>query len=100
MSDIKLQAVLWDLDGVIADTGTYHCRAWQEVFSQMGIDFSEEHFTKHFGQRNDTIIRDTVNETISQEALDAIADKKEIIYRRFVADNIEALPGAIELLSS
>ena len=100
MSDIKLRAVLWDLDGVIADTGIYHCRAWQEVFSQMGIEFTEEHFAKHFGQRNDTIIRDTVNETISQEALDAIADKKEATYRRLVADNIEALPGAIGLLSS
>lgn len=99
MSDIKPQAVLWDLDGVIADTGTFHCRAWQEVFSQMDIEFTEEHFARHFGQRNDTIIRDTVNETISQEALDAIADKKEITYRRLIAENIEALPGAIELLS-
>lgn len=100
MSDIKLRAVLWDLDGVIADTGIYHCRAWQEIFSQMGIEFTEEHFMKHFGQRNDTIIRDTVNKTVSQEALDAIADKKEVTYRRLVADNIKALPGAIELLSS
>ena len=100
MSDILIQAVLWDLDGVIADTGIYHCRAWQEVFSQMGIEFTEKHFMKHFGQRNDTIIRDTVNESISQEALDAIADKKEVTYRRLVANNIETLPGAIELLSS
>jgi len=100
MSDTRFQAVLWDLDGVIADTGIYHCRAWQEIFSQMGIEFTEEHFMKHFGQRNDTIIRDTVKETISQQALDAIADKKEVAYRRLVADNIKALPGAIELLSS
>jgi len=100
MSDIRLQAVLWDLDGVIADTGIYHYRAWREVFSQMGIEFTEEHFMRHFGQRNDTIIRDTVNETISPEALEAIADKKERAYRRLVAGNIEALPGAIELLLS
>ncbi|HEY97458.1 MAG TPA: HAD family phosphatase [Dehalococcoidia bacterium] len=100
MSDNHLQAVLWDLDGVIADTGIYHCRAWQDVFSQMGIEFTEEHFMRHFGQRNDTIIRDTVNSDISQDALEAIADKKEKTYRRLVADNIEALPGAIELLAS
>lgn len=100
MSDIRFQAVLWDLDGVIADTGIYHCRAWQEVFSQMGINFTEEHFIRHFGQRNDTIIRDTVNGNISREVLEAIADRKEKTYRRLVADNIEALPGAIELLSS
>ena len=100
MSDIKLQAVLWDLDGVIADTGIYHCRAWQEIFSRMGIDFTEEHFIKHFGQRNDTIIRDTVSQSISQEELDDIADRKEKTYRRLISDNIRALPGAIELLEA
>ena len=100
MSDNKLQAVLWDLDGVIADTGNYHCRAWQEIFTPMGIEFTEEHFIKHFGQRNDTIIRDTVSPSISQEELDNIADRKEETYRRLVADNIRALPGAVELLKA
>jgi beta-phosphoglucomutase len=100
MSSGKLQAVLWDLDGVIADTGWYHCRAWQEIFTPMGIDFTEEHFMKHFGQRNDTIIRDTVGKAISQEELEGIADRKEKAYRRLVADNIQALPGAVDLLKA
>ena len=100
MSDARLQAILRDLDGVIADTGRYHCRAWQEVFSQRGINFTEEHFMKHFGQRNDTIIRDTVGQDIAQEELEAIAEKKEKAYRRLVADNIQALPGVVELLAS
>jgi beta-phosphoglucomutase family hydrolase len=100
MSNGILRAVLWDLDGVIADTGRYHCRAWQEIFTPMGIDFTEEHFTKHFGQRNDTIIRDTVGIDISQEELDDIADRKEKAYRRLVAENIQALSGAIDLLKA
>jgi beta-phosphoglucomutase family hydrolase len=100
MSENKLQAVLWDLDGVIADTGNYHFRAWREIFTPMGIEFTEEHFVEHFGQRNDTIIRDTVGQSISQEELDAIADRKEEAYRRLIADNIQALPGAVELLKT
>lgn len=100
MSDSKLKAVLWDLDGVIADTGRYHFMGWREIFTPMGIDFTEEHFIKHFGQRNDTIIRDTVSQSISQEELDAIADRKEKAYRRLVADNIQPLPGAVELLKA
>ena len=100
MSDSQLKAVLWDLDGVIADTGRYHFMGWREIFTPMGIDFTEEHFIKHFGQRNDTIIRDTVTQSISQEELDAIADRKEEAYRRLVADNIQVLPGAVELLKA
>ena len=100
MSNSQLKAVLWDLDGVIADTGRYHFMGWRQIFTPMGIDFTEEHFIKHFGQRNDTIIRDTVTQSISQEELDAIADRKEEAYRRLVTDNIQALPGAVELLKA
>jgi beta-phosphoglucomutase family hydrolase len=100
MSSGKLRAVLWDLDGVIADTGRYHCLAWQEIFTPMGINFTEEHFIKHFGQRNDTIIRDSVGKTISQEKLEDIASRKEKAYRHLVADNIQALPGAVDLLKA
>jgi beta-phosphoglucomutase len=100
MAEGQLEAVLWDLDGVIADTGIYHCRAWQEIFGKRGVEFTEEHFIRHFGQRNDTIIRDTVGTDISQEELDIIAEEKEAAYRRLVAENIKALPGAIELIES
>lgn len=100
MAENQLEAVLWDLDGVIADTGTYHCRAWQHVFGKRGVAFTEEHFMSHFGQRNDTIIRDTVGNGISQEELDIIASEKEATYRRLVADNIKPLPGAVELIES
>ncbi len=100
MTEGQLEAVLWDLDGVIADTGTYHCRAWQYTFGKRGVSFTEEFFMRHFGQRNDTIIRDTVGTDISQEELDIIADEKEATYRRLVAENIKSLPGAIELIES
>jgi beta-phosphoglucomutase family hydrolase len=100
MAEGQLEAVLWDMDGVIADTGTYHCQAWQHVFGKRGVNFTEEHFMSHFGQRNDTIIRDTVGNDISQEELNIIAGEKEVTYRRLVADNIKSLPGAVELIES
>jgi len=86
---------------VIADTGTYHCRAWQDVFGKRGVSFTEEDFMRHFGQRNDTIIRDTIGVSISPEELDIIANEKEENYRRRLADSIiKPLPGAIELIRS
>jgi beta-phosphoglucomutase len=100
MTEGQLEAVLWDLDGVIADTGTYHCHAWQHVFGERGVNFTEEHFMSHFGQRNDTIIRDTVGNDITQEELAFIASEKEATYRRLIAGNIKSLPGAVELIKS
>ena len=99
MSNNKLEAVLWDMDGVIADTGIYHYLAWVEVFGKMGKTFTEEQFMQYFGQRHDTIIHGVLGE-VSQEQFDAITEEKQENYRQRVAKNIIPLPGAIELIKS
>jgi beta-phosphoglucomutase len=38
---IQLQAVLFDLDGVIVDTAKYHYLAWKMIADQEGIPFDE-----------------------------------------------------------
>ena len=96
----KIKAVIWDMDGVIADTAPYHCQAWQEVFQKRGVTFTEEHFRRNFGQRNDTIIRNILGEDISQSEIDAIASEKEKSFRQRVRQNIKPLPGAIKLIKS
>ncbi len=100
MPESRLKAVIWDMDGVIADTAAYHYKAWQETFRKRGIEFTEEAFRRQFGQRNDTIIRRVMGKTISPEQVEAIAAEKEADYRRRVARNVRPLPGAIELMKS
>jgi len=96
----KAKAIIWDMDGVIADTAPYHLKAWQEVFQKRGVAFTEEDFRRNFGQRNDTIIRDTLGELTSQSEIDTIAREKERKFRKTVRQNIKPLPGAIELIKS
>jgi beta-phosphoglucomutase len=95
MSKIKLKAVIWDMDGVIADTGEYHFLAWQEVFLKRGANLSRKDFMKHFGQRHDTII---LGDDISPSEMDAVTEEKQIAYRNRVSGNVRAFPGAIELI--
>ena len=96
----KTKAVIWDMDGVIADTAPYHLKAWQETFQKRGVKFTEEDFKRRFGQRNDTIIRVTLGESISPSEIDVIASEKEENYRQRVRHNIRPLPGAIKLIKS
>jgi beta-phosphoglucomutase family hydrolase len=98
MSEGKLEAVLWDLDGVIADTAKYHYLAWQDVFRKRGVSFTRPDFMKLFGRRHDTIIRFALGDKLTPEEFDAITDEKQKNYRRMVAANIIPLPGAIELM--
>ena len=33
----RLEAVLWDMDGVIADTADFHYMAWKEVIQEKAL---------------------------------------------------------------
>ena len=100
MSNGKLEAVLWDLDGVIADTADYHYRAWGDIFKEKGAVFTWEDFMRHFGQRHDTIIRFALGDNIPPDEFEVITERKQREYRRLVAGNITPLPGAVELIKS
>jgi len=94
------KAVLWDMDGVIADTAPYHLKAWQYVFQQRRVNFTETDFRRHFGQRNDTIVRKVLGEDLSASEVDAITSEKEQNFRHRVKQNIKSLPGAVNLIKS
>ena len=95
-----LEAVLWDMDGVIADTAEYHYRAWQEVLGKRGVDYSKAEFMPLFGQRHDTIIKAALGDSLPTKELDAITMEKQKNYRRRVAVNIIPMPGVIKLLKA
>ena len=92
------RTVLWDMDGVIVDSGPFHLAAWQETFSRKGIEFREEDFNRLFGARNDSIISSAMGEGLSASDIEAVADEKEELFRQKAAGNLKAFPGAIRLL--
>jgi len=100
MSKPHLEAVLWDMDGVIADTMKYHYSAWRDILKTMGVTLTEKDFLPLFGQRHDNIIRFALGSRLTHEEMEALADKKQALYRERVAKDIRPLPGAIELIKS
>ena len=100
MSKAHLEAVLWDMDGVIADTADYHYNAWREVLAERGVTLTRADFMKLFGQRHDTIIKFALGDKLPPEEFDKINARKQSIYRRNVAQNIVPLPGAVALIKA
>jgi beta-phosphoglucomutase len=92
------RAVIWDLDGVIADTASAHLESWQFAYHKQGIAFFEENFQKVFGQRNDIIIRQLMGNEFSQALVDSISTDKEVYFREHIVNNLKPFPGVIALL--
>ncbi len=91
-------ALLWDMDGVIVDSGPYHLWAWQETFARRGSRFTEADFWHTFGQRNDNIITTHLG-PLSADQIQEIAEEKERRYRaRIAQEGIAPLPGAVETI--
>jgi haloacid dehalogenase superfamily, subfamily IA, variant 3 with third motif having DD or ED/haloacid dehalogenase superfamily, subfamily IA, variant 1 with third motif having Dx(3-4)D or Dx(3-4)E len=92
------KTVLWDMDGVIADSNSFHFAAWQETLAKRGVKFTKEDFTKLFGTRNDFIIRSILGEEATEQDIETIAQKKEAAFRSKARGNIKPFPGVTKLL--
>ena len=95
----RVQAVIWDLDGVVIDSEEDHRRAWQRLARETGVKFSDEQFVATFGQRNDDIVP-KIWGVVSAQELQELADRKEAYYRDYVRQTAAFLPGSQELMSA
>jgi HAD superfamily hydrolase (TIGR01509 family) len=90
------RAVLWDLDGTIADSKDFHWRAWRETMAAGGVPITHEQFLHSFGQRNDTILGSWLPGAPAEQVR-RLGDAKEACFRRLVAEGpLRPLPGAME----
>ncbi|MBI4493451.1 MAG: HAD family phosphatase [Chloroflexi bacterium] len=92
------RGAIWDLDGVLVDTAPFHCRAWQAVAAERGYPFTQADFQRTFGQRNQEIIATLFEQDLSSQQVQALAERKEQLFRQFARGHIRPLPGALALL--
>jgi beta-phosphoglucomutase family hydrolase len=92
-----IEAVLWDLDGVLVDTARFHYEAWRQLLGELGRSLSEEEFRHTFGLRNDLILRDMLGKVPAEE-VERLSERKESFFRRHAAGRVTPLPGAVELV--
>lgn len=91
-------AVLWDMDGVLVNTGELHYRSWKLALGEVGKSFTREQFTSTFGMNNAGILETIFGENLTPDLYEKISNRKETSFREMVKGNAELLPGADTLL--
>ncbi|MDT8304741.1 MAG: beta-phosphoglucomutase family hydrolase [Anaerolineae bacterium] len=94
----QLNAVIWDMDGVLVDTGRLHYDAWQSTLDEYSIAFDEALFRQTFGMNNETILRRLLGDRFSPALYDEISGSKEERFRAALPGNVTLFPGALPLL--
>ena len=94
------RAIIWDMDGVLIDSGDYHYRAWREILAaQKQAPLTLDNFRKTFGLRNSEMLRDVLGYDLSEEAAEQLASIKEERYRALLRESgIPLLPGVLTWL--
>jgi HAD superfamily hydrolase (TIGR01509 family) len=99
MSPGSGKALLFDIDGTLADTDALHLQAFNEILGPRGHVFDHARFTRELqGFSNASIgARFLADEPPRRQA--AIIGEKEAAFRKLVAGQIRPLPGLMTLLA-
>ncbi|WP_225895226.1 HAD family hydrolase [Leptolyngbya sp. NIES-2104] len=94
---LVLAALLYDLDGTIADTDPVHFIAWQDVLQGFDLHIDETIYKQRLsGRTNPPIIAEFLPQLTAAES-EELADRKEARFRE-LAEQLEPIAGLRELI--
>lgn len=97
---MKLETIIWDLDGTLTDSTALHYAAWKDTMAAHGVDYSYDLFLAGYGRNNFEILAEQMP-GFSSAKIAAVSEEKEQAYRRrlLLPGSLALLPGVAEWLS-
>jgi HAD superfamily hydrolase (TIGR01509 family) len=92
-----ISAVIFDLDDLLSDTESLHCRAYQAVLRQHGVEVSDEHYHDHW-VRQGLGIADLLRHRGLAHDPASLRRAKAVEYKLLVETCCQPMPGALGLL--
>lgn len=97
----KINACIFDLDGVIVDTATFHYKAWKRLANEMGFDLTPEQNEQLKGisrMKSLDILLEIGNLNKTDEEKQQLAEKKNNWYRAYIKEMKpdDILPGTLK----
>jgi HAD superfamily hydrolase (TIGR01509 family) len=93
-----ISTLIFDLDGLLADTEKLHCWAYQDALARYGFELTEQDYSEHWILKGGSI-----GEFISARGLtidpELIRVTKAERYEELVVLTAEPMPGALSILS-
>ena len=93
------KALLFDIDGTLADTDALHLEAFNQILGPRGHSFDHARFTRELQGFSNASIgeRFLADEAPARQV--AIIGEKEAAFRKLVAGKIQPVPGLMALLA-
>ncbi len=97
-----IQAIIFDMDGLMIETEHLQSQAYEQVLRSYGVnlEFNNEgvvHRVGISGVDNFTFLKQKYN---INESIEVLLDKKQTIYRAILSNNIVPKPGLLSLIET
>ena len=92
------RVVLWDMDGVLVDSGELHYQSWLETLTALSIPFDRDKFRETFGMNNAGILAVLLGKQPGANFLEMVSSRKEGRYREMIHGHLQLLPGVLSWL--
>jgi HAD superfamily hydrolase (TIGR01509 family) len=93
------RALLFDIDGTLADTDALHLQAFNQVLGPRGYVFDHGRFTRELQGFSNASIGARFLAAEAPDRQMAIMDEKEAAFRNLVAGEVRPTPGLMALLA-
>jgi len=95
------KTIIFDMDGVLADTEPYHCQAWINALDEAGIKIDEKYYFEKVCGNSSMVSAAMLLEEHNKTHLnpEGIVDRKSFhAYDIIVKQGIKPFPGVVELI--
>ena len=90
--------MIFDLDGVLADSEGIHILAWEQIAREYRLPEDRLPLHDWIGYADTEIVKDVVRDHGLSVAPEDLLEHKRRIFRRLIAVQLEPIPGAVEAL--
>ncbi len=99
MASSRLQAVIFDMDGVLIDNSAYYASAWEQFLGEhRGLIQPDYPARQTFGRRNSDLFPEVFGRAIPEAELRSLGNRLEAIYLERFLPVMAPMPGLLPLL--
>ncbi len=91
------KAAIFDMDGVIVDSGPLHMDAWKQTLQNHAISFDAQRFRHLFGMRDSEVVPRLIG-MMSDERVQQLMDEKSVRFQEYIRKDGVAVPGVAEFI--
>jgi HAD superfamily hydrolase (TIGR01509 family) len=87
-------AVIFDMDGVLLDSGAHHRDAWRQLLAELGVEPVPDFWRRTIGRPAEEAVADLLDRPVGAEEAAALARRKREHYARLAARGMLPVAGA------